>query len=184
MKHRNKGRFGSSHAWLAPVFAGLLLVGCGDSSPTSDAENAEDEIETPAPEPTPAPAPAPAPRPVAPPAPPPSATCAECGRISSIQQVREQAEGSGAGAIIGAVAGGVLGSQIGSGRGRKLATVIGAAGGAYGGHQAEKNIRADTFYRVSIQMDEGGTRTIDVADASALSVGQPVRVFGENIQLR
>ena len=41
------------------------------------------------------------------------------------------------GTVIGGVAGGVLGHQIGSGRGKDIATVIGAAGGAYAGNQAQ-----------------------------------------------
>ena len=41
------------------------------------------------------------------------------------------------GTVIGGVAGGVLGHQIGGGRGKDIATVIGAAGGAYAGNQTQ-----------------------------------------------
>lgn len=44
-----------------------------------------------------------------------------------------------AGTAIGGVAGGLLGSTIGSGTGRTVATIAGAAGGAYVGNQVQKN---------------------------------------------
>ncbi len=46
-----------------------------------------------------------------------------------------------AGTVIGGVAGGLLGSTIGGGAGRTLATVAGAAGGAYAGNQVQKNMQ-------------------------------------------
>lgn len=45
------------------------------------------------------------------------------------------------GSVIGGVAGGLLGHQIGGGRGKTLATVAGAAGGAYAGNQVQKNMQ-------------------------------------------
>ncbi|HEY5849378.1 MAG TPA: glycine zipper 2TM domain-containing protein [Lysobacter sp.] len=44
-----------------------------------------------------------------------------------------------AGTAIGAVAGGLLGNQIGGGSGKKIATVAGAAGGAYAGRKVQEN---------------------------------------------
>lgn len=44
-----------------------------------------------------------------------------------------------AGTAIGAVAGGLLGNQVGGGKGRTLATVAGAVGGGYAGHEIQKN---------------------------------------------
>lgn len=44
-----------------------------------------------------------------------------------------------AGLAIGGVAGGVLGNQIGGGKGRTIATVAGAAGGAYAGKKIQEN---------------------------------------------
>lgn len=44
-----------------------------------------------------------------------------------------------AGMAIGGVAGGLLGNQVGSGKGRTLATVAGAAGGAYAGKKVQEN---------------------------------------------
>lgn len=47
------------------------------------------------------------------------------------------------GAVIGGLVGGLLGHQIGGGRGRTLATVAGAAGGAFAGHEIQKNHQQD-----------------------------------------
>lgn len=47
-----------------------------------------------------------------------------------------------AGMAIGGVAGGLLGNQVGSGKGRTLATVAGAAGGAYAGKKVQENQQA------------------------------------------
>ncbi|HEY9545360.1 MAG TPA: glycine zipper 2TM domain-containing protein [Solimonas sp.] len=44
-----------------------------------------------------------------------------------------------AGTILGGVAGGVLGHQIGGGHGKDVATVAGAAGGAYAGNRIAKS---------------------------------------------
>lgn len=45
------------------------------------------------------------------------------------------------GTVVGGVAGGLLGSTIGGGSGKTLATVAGAAGGAYAGNQIQKNMQ-------------------------------------------
>lgn len=51
-----------------------------------------------------------------------------------------------AGTAIGAVVGGVVGSQFGGGNGKKLATVAGAAGGAYAGNRAQKAVQEKNTY--------------------------------------
>jgi uncharacterized protein YcfJ len=45
------------------------------------------------------------------------------------------------GTVIGGVAGGLLGHQIGGGKGKTVATVAGAAGGAYAGNQVQKGMQ-------------------------------------------
>ncbi|WP_374701297.1 glycine zipper 2TM domain-containing protein [Chitinimonas sp. BJB300] len=51
-----------------------------------------------------------------------------------------------AGTVVGGLLGGVLGNQVGGGNGKKLATVAGAAGGAYAGNQVQKNMQdGDTY---------------------------------------
>jgi uncharacterized protein YcfJ len=51
-----------------------------------------------------------------------------------------------AGTAIGAVVGGVIGSTIGGGDGKKIATVAGAAGGAYAGNRAQKEVQERNTY--------------------------------------
>ena len=71
--------------------------------------------------------------------------CNDCGQVMSIRFVEEKGKSSGLGAVAGGVLGGVLGHQIGSGTGRTVATVAGAAGGAYVGNTVEKNKNAKTY---------------------------------------
>ena len=87
-------------------------------------------------------------------------------------------------AIAGAVAGGVIGHQFGGGRGKDLATAAGAIGGGVAGHQIERSARASTYYEVGVRMDNGSYQTVKVDSAAGLAVGTPVRVDGNNLQLR
>lgn len=75
-----------------------------------------------------------------------------------------------AGTAIGAVAGGLLGNQIGGGKGRTLATVAGAIGGGYAGHEIQKNrqennVVSSTQRRCNNVAGKGGEKIIgyDVA---------------------
>ena len=92
--------------------------------------------------------------------------------------------GAIAGAVAGAVAGVVVGNQIGSGSGKDIARVVGGVGGAAAGHQVGKRLAKGHYYAVTVQMQSGGTQVANVADASQLSIGQRVRVNGNNIVLR
>ena len=64
----------------------------------------------------------------------------------SIRFIEEKGKGTGLGAVAGGVFGGVLGHQIGSGTGRTVATVAGAAGGAYVGNTVEKNKNTKAYW--------------------------------------
>lgn len=112
------------------------------------------------------------------PAEPPKAApvCSNCGVVSSINAISEKGEGSGLGAIAGGVLGGVLGHQIGGGTGKKIATVAGAAGGAYAGHQVEKNVKSTTHYDVVVKMQDGSSRTFSYDTPPAFQTGEKVRV--------
>ncbi|SPJ17995.1 exported hypothetical protein [Burkholderiales bacterium] len=121
-----------------------------------------------------APAPALAPTPV----------CRECGEVVNIRTSRKEGEGSGVGAVAGGVVGGVLGHQVGAGRGKEAMTVLGAIGGAFGGNQVEKQVKAKTLYLVDIRMADGSARTITENAPPNLSVGAQVRVTGNTIAPR
>ena len=63
----------------------------------------------------------------------------ECHDVQVTKQAPTSDPNRIAGTAIGGVAGGLLGSTIGSGTGRTVATIAGAAGGAYVGNQVQKS---------------------------------------------
>ena len=63
----------------------------------------------------------------------------ECHDVQVTRQAQTSDPNRVTGTVIGGVAGGLLGSTIGSGSGRTVATIAGAAGGAYVGNQVQKS---------------------------------------------
>jgi len=108
--------------------------------------------------------------------------CQDCGVVESVREVEVKGEGTGLGAVAGGVLGGVLGHQVGNGRGKDVATVLGAAGGAYAGHQVEKQARATKHWDVSVRLDAGGTRTISMPSQPAWRAGDRVRIVNDAIE--
>lgn len=99
------------------------------------------------------------------------------GVVQSVELVKVERSGIGAGAVAGAVVGGVVGSQIGSGSGSTAATVLGAAGGAYAGHELEKRARPQTdAYRLTIRMSDGSYQSVTQTSAADIRVGDRVRI--------
>jgi len=101
------------------------------------------------------------------------------GTVQSIELVRQEKAGSsiGLGTVAGAVVGGLVGNQIGSGRGNTAATVVGAAGGAYVGHELEnRNQQQVDAYRVTVRMENGSHQTLMQETSSDLRVGDRVRI--------
>jgi uncharacterized protein YcfJ len=112
---------------------------------------------------------------------PVAAVCDNCGTVTIVRTVKKAGEASGAGAVIGGVAGGVLGHQVGSGRGKDVATVAGAAGGAYAGHQIEKNKNTTTSYLVEVKLENGSTRTFSYPAATAYKAGDKVKIVDKKL---
>ncbi|MBD3648776.1 MAG: glycine zipper 2TM domain-containing protein [Pseudomonadales bacterium] len=110
-------------------------------------------------------------------------TCATCGSVVAIEPVKVDGEGSGAGAVIGAVMGGVLGNQIGDGSGRDAATAVGVIGGAVAGNEIEKKSKASTYYAVTVDLDQGGQRTVNVASSAGISIGTEVEIVGNDLRV-
>lgn len=110
------------------------------------------------------------------------------GIVQSIELVKQDSggiggSGYGMGTVAGAVVGGVVGSQVGSGSGATAATVIGAAGGAYVGHELEKRYQQQTdAYRISIRMDDGSYQAVMQETNTGLRVGDRVRVENGVVQ--
>ena len=119
-----------------------------------------------------------------------AAVCVDCGTVQSVTAVERQGEVNGVpvgnttiglGTVAGGVIGGLLGNQVGNGNGKTLATVVGAAGGAYAGNTVEKNMKKVTVYDVRVRMDDGSMRNLDIS--TAVPVGSKVIVEGKNLRL-
>jgi outer membrane lipoprotein SlyB len=99
------------------------------------------------------------------------APCADCGVITGITEVRRKGE----------VIGGVIGHQVGGGRGKDVATVAGAAGGAAAGHEIEKRSNSTTSYDISVRLENGSTRVVNLQTPGGLAVGDKVKVTGNSL---
>ena len=107
-------------------------------------------------------------------------SCATCGVVESIRYVEEAGKTSGLGMVGGAVVGGVIGHQIGSGRGNTVATVAGAAGGAYAGNAIEKNKNKKGHYEVTVKLDSGKFQTVSSGGAPTVKEGERVKIVDGN----
>jgi outer membrane lipoprotein SlyB len=97
--------------------------------------------------------------------------------VQSIKFVQEKGKGTGLGAVAGGVLGGVIGHQIGSGTGQTVATIAGAAGGAYVGNTVEKNKRTNAYWLVTLQMDGGATRSFHYTNQPTVNEGDRVKLI-------
>jgi outer membrane lipoprotein SlyB len=109
--------------------------------------------------------------------------CNDCGVVQSMRYVEEKGQGSGLGMVAGGVVGGVLGHQIGSGRGNTVATIAGAAGGAYAGNQIEKNAKKKSYWSVAIKMDNGSTRNFTYTSKPSVHEGERVKLVDNGRRL-
>jgi outer membrane lipoprotein SlyB len=109
-------------------------------------------------------------------APAPAPACKDCGRVESIRFVQEKGKGTGLGAVAGGVLGGVIGHQIGGGTGQTVATIAGAAGGAYVGNEVEKNKRSNAYWEITLRMDTGNTRIFHYTNQPTVNEGERVKL--------
>lgn len=107
---------------------------------------------------------------------PPSQPCSNCGVIEGIREVVQNEQGSGLGALAGGVIGGALGSNLGKGNGRTLASIAAAIGGGMIGNQIEKSQHRTVSYQVSLRMENGTTRLIDMSSVPSWRIGDAVRL--------
>jgi outer membrane lipoprotein SlyB len=146
-----------------------------DSAPASLAQN------DPAPGMMPPPGTIPPPPGAMPPPPPPAAAppkpiCHDCGVIESVREVEKKGDGSALGAIAGGVAGGLLGNQTGQGRGKSVMTVLGTIGGAFAGHEIEKNVNKVKSYEIAIRFDDGSSKVVTQNNPPAWRQGERVKL--------
>jgi outer membrane lipoprotein SlyB len=100
----------------------------------------------------------------------------DCGVVQSVNYVEQKGQGTGLGMIAGGVVGGVIGHQIGGGRGNTVATVAGAAGGAYVGNEVEKKKNTTGYWAVSIKMDAGNVRTFTYSNQPTVHSNDRVKL--------
>jgi len=107
----------------------------------------------------------------------PAARCTDCGVVQSVWFTEEKGKTSGVGMVAGGVLGGVLGHQIGGGTGKTVATIAGAAGGAYVGNKVEQNRNTKGMWNVSIKMDGGQQRTFVYTNQPTVQQGDRVKLL-------
>ena len=110
--------------------------------------------------------------------------CAGCGKVLSVRVIEKAGEGSTAGMVAGGLAGALLGNQIGKGGTRPVATVAGAAGGAYAGKKIEESARATKHWQVAVRFDNGDEKTYSFDQDPGFSSGSEVKASGGSIVAR
>ncbi len=102
--------------------------------------------------------------------------CHDCVTVQDVHAVKRKGEGGAAGMIGGAVVGGLLGHQVGGGTGKTLATVGGAAAGAYAGNEVQKQVNSKTVWVTKVKMKDGTFRTFEQEARPAWKAGQHVHL--------
>lgn len=119
-------------------------------------------------------------------------TYAGYGVVHSVERVRQESTSSGGsgigiGTVAGAVVGGLVGSQVGGGSGRTAAALIGAAGGAYVGHEIENRqqpVQAQPdLHKITVRMSDGSYQAVLQPLDADFRVGDRVRI-GEGVLQR
>jgi outer membrane lipoprotein SlyB len=112
------------------------------------------------------------------------AACTDCGKVVAVNLSEKDGEGSALGVVAGGVVGGLLGNQVGNGNGRDLATLAGAAGGAFAGHKIEQKAKATKVWQVSVQYDNGNKQSFNFDHDPGMAVGDLVKNSGNSIVKR
>ena len=110
--------------------------------------------------------------------------CAGCGKVLSVRVIEKAGEGSTAGMVAGGLAGALLGNQVGKGGTRTVATIAGAAGGAYAGKKIEESARSTKHWQVAVRFDNGDEKTYSFDQDPGFSSGSEVKASGGSIVAR
>jgi outer membrane lipoprotein SlyB len=113
-----------------------------------------------------------------------AAACNGCGRVLTVNVIEKAGEGSALGMITGGVAGALLGHQVGGGTGKDIATVAGAAGGAYAGNKVEQRLKTTQVWNVAVEYDNGARANFEFAQDPGLAAGNRVKNSGNSIVRR
>lgn len=109
------------------------------------------------------------------------ASCTDCGRVTAVHVTEKAGDSNAVGMIAGGVAGAVLGYQVGGGFGKDLATIAGAAGGAYAGKKIQENMNASKVWTVSVAYTDGRTSQFTFDHDPGLNVGTVIKNSGNSI---
>jgi outer membrane lipoprotein SlyB len=109
------------------------------------------------------------------------ALCADCGKVTSVTESERKGESSPAGLIAGGVAGALLGNQVGGGSGKSLATIAGAAGGAYAGKKVEEKMNTHKVWIVHVRYEDGRTHQFEFNENPGLRSGDLVKNSGNSV---
>ena len=107
--------------------------------------------------------------------------CTDCGKVVGVVMSKKEGKAGPIGVIGGGVAGALLGNQVGSGTGRTVATIAGAAGGAYAGHKVEEKMKETKVWAVRVKLDSGEERVIEFDHEPGVKSGDLVKVSGNTI---
>jgi outer membrane lipoprotein SlyB len=113
-------------------------------------------------------------------APKPQVLPGQLAVVESVREVKEPGDAKGVGAVAGGVVGGVLGNKLGKGKG--FVTILGAAGGAFAGHQIEKQARAEKRWEIGVRLDDGSQRTLPSDVEPAWRAGDRVRLVNDRLE--
>jgi outer membrane lipoprotein SlyB len=112
-----------------------------------------------------------------------SVSAARPANVESIREVVEQKSNSSPlGMIAGGLIGGGIGSLFGAGNGRTAATIVGALGGGYIGHNLEKS-QTQTVYEIAVKYDDGTWGTIRQSSPPPFRIGDRVLVTDRGLEL-
>ncbi len=110
----------------------------------------------------------------------PEVVCADCGKVTAVRVIEKKGESSSVGLIAGGVAGALLGNQVGGGTGKGLATIAGAAGGAYAGKKVQENMNTHKVWKVTVRYGDGRTRSVEFKENPGLRAGDLVKKSGNS----
>jgi outer membrane lipoprotein SlyB len=109
------------------------------------------------------------------------AACTDCGRVMAVSVTQKAGDASAVGVIAGGAIGAVLGNQVGGGFGKDLATLAGAAGGAYAGKVIEEKMKTHTVWTVTVHYANDSKSTYEFTADPGFQVGDWVRNSGNTI---
>ena len=109
------------------------------------------------------------------------AACHDCGRVTAVSVNEKAGDSNAVGLIAGGVAGAVLGRQVGGGMGKDLATIAGAAGGAYAGKKIQENLNTTKVWTVGVTYTDGRTENFEFAQNPGVAVGDSVKKSGNTL---